>query len=100
MRDATTAPPSVETSCGTQTVEIGDTLTCDRAARLTIRVSAPHLSGARAELVWNGETAASKPLEGETLFELPAAAGYARVHVYAADGTTLAITNPVYVATR
>jgi len=31
---------------------------------------------------------------------MPAASGYLRVHVYAADGSPVAITNPVYVETR
>lgn len=100
MRDATTAPPSVRMDCGAQSAEIGDTLTCDAAGRLTIRVSASGTAGGRAELVWNGDSKTSKPLGGDSTFELPASAGYARIHVYAADGSAIAITNPVHVAIR
>ncbi len=47
-------------------------------------------------VVWNGDTIASKPV-GAATFALPTGSGYARVHVVAADGSTIAITNPVYV---
>jgi hypothetical protein len=59
----------------------------------------PAFPDARVDLVWNGDTVASKPI-GAATFVLPAGAGYARVHVIAADGSTIAITNPVYVTRR
>ena len=31
---------------------------------------------------------------------MPAASGYVRMRVFAADGATVAVTNPVYVTTR
>ena len=63
---------------------------------MTVTVSMPAFPDARVDLVWNGDAVASKPT-GAATFALPAGAGYARVHVFAADGLTIAITNPVYV---
>jgi hypothetical protein len=35
-----------------------------------------------------------------TTFTMPGADGYLRVRVYAANGSTVAITNPIYVSIR
>lgn len=61
---------------------------------------APEYDGARADLLWNGEVVASNVLaaRGGARFERHAATpGYLRVHLFAPDGTLLALTNPVYV---
>ena len=100
MRDARTAPPVVRASCGSHGAGIGDALTCGAGEDVTVRVSMPDLPDARADFIWNAVRMTSKRIGRGTTFTMPAAAGYLRVHVYAADGSTVAITNPVYVATR
>jgi hypothetical protein len=96
MRNARDEPPTVVASCGVSRAGVGDALTCPPGAAATVTVSMPGSPDARVDLVWNGDTVASKPT-GAATFALPARAGYARVHVIASDGATIAITNPVYV---
>ena len=100
MRDAQTAPPVVRAACGSQQAGVGDSLICGTNDELTVRVSMPDLPDARADFIWNAVRMTSKRIGRGTTFTMPAAAGYLRVNVYAADGGTVAITNPVYVATR
>jgi hypothetical protein len=100
MRDANSATPSVRTSCGGRDAAIGDTIACAAADTLSVRVSALGVAGARADFVWNGQRKASRAIGDGTAFEMPAEAGYLRVHVYASDGSAVAITNPVHVTTR
>jgi hypothetical protein len=52
----------------------------------------------RADFIWNAARMTSKPIGRGTTFTMPAANGYLRVHLYAADGSPLAVTNPIYVA--
>jgi hypothetical protein len=99
MRNAREEPPTVVASCGVSRAGLGDALTCPPGAAATVTVSMPGSPDARVDLVWNGDTVASKPA-GAATFTLPTGAGYARVHVIAADGSTIAITNPVYVTRR
>ena len=99
MRNARDEPPVVGASCGTQRSKVGESLTCPPGTAATLTVTMPGSPGARVDLTWNGDTIASKPINAAT-FALPAGAGYARVHIIAADGTTIAVTNPVYVARR
>jgi hypothetical protein len=99
MRDAKSAPPSIDATCGARKAAIGDTLACANTDMLTVHVSSG-IAGARADFVWNGERKASKPVGDGATFEIPVSAGYARVHVHDADGSTIAITNPVYVTTH
>jgi hypothetical protein len=98
VRDARTGPPTVQAMCGASSATIGGTLTCGGGEKIAVRVVAAGLAGSRAELLWNGETVESKPREAT--FEIAAAAGYLRVHIYAADGSVAAITNPIHVAIR
>jgi hypothetical protein len=100
MRDAKSAPPSMHATCGAREASIGDTLACTNAEMLTVHVSWPGIGGSRADFIWNGEHKAAKPIGDGATFEMPASTGYVRVHVYDADGGTIAITNPVYVATH
>ena len=44
--------------------------------------------------------AQSKPAGGDVAFLVRAESGYLRVHLHAADGSTMAITNPIHVALR
>ena len=100
MRDALTPPPAVRARCGAQDAGVGDSLTCAAGEELAVRVSMPNLPDASADFIWNAARMTSKRIGRGTTFTMPAATGYLRVHVYAADGRTVAITNPVYVATR
>jgi len=99
MRNARDLPPVVAATCGTNRASVGTALTCLPGTAATVTVSMPGSPDARVDLVWNGDLVASKPIDAAT-FPLPAGAGYARVHVMAADGSTIAITNPVYVTRR
>jgi hypothetical protein len=59
--------------------------------------------GARVDWVWNGEVLASARAgdAGHVSIErYPPANGYARVHLFAPDGSPLAITNPIFVTVR
>jgi hypothetical protein len=99
MRNAREEPPTIVASCGVSHAGVGDALTCPPGAAATVTVSMPGSPDARVDLVWNGDAVASKPT-GAATFTLPSGAGYARVHVVASDGSTIAITNPVYVERR
>lgn len=94
--------PFLEVSGGGKKATIGDTLTVPRAEVLRIELSAPGAAytGGRVDLVWRGETVATAKLDGiapVTFSHFAAADGYLRVHIYAADGTPLALTNPVWI---
>ena len=100
MRDAATEAPKVQVSCGSQSAGVGDTLTCGANDTLTMRIDAPHLHNGDVAFVWNAARLTSKPIDGSATFTMPAARGYLRAHLYAADHSTVAITNPVYVEIR
>ena len=80
---------------------MGDQLTLDRGDRFSIEIAAtaPLYEGARAEAFWNGERIEAAPLVGgRARFERFAATnGYLRLHVLAASGAPLAITNPIWI---
>ena len=98
VRDARVEPPSVRATCGSSTASIGETLVCRGNEHIAVRVGTSGTAGSRADLFWNGDKSKSKPASGEVAFDIRAASGYLRVHLYAADGSTVAITNPIYVA--
>ena len=100
MRDAQTDPPSVRARCGANTAGVGDTLACSAVDTLTMTVAAPRIPGGRADFIWNAARMTTKPIGRGATFSMPAAAGYLRAHLYAADGSAVAITNPVYVEIR
>jgi hypothetical protein len=100
MRDAATEPPKVQVACGSQSAGVGDTLTCGANDTLTMRIDAPQLHNGDVAFIWNAARLTSKPIDGSATFTMPAARGYLRAHLYAADHTPVAITNPVYVAIR
>ena len=100
MRDARTGPPSFASSCGSSRAGAGDSIVCAARESIVVNVSMPAFADGRAELLWNGDVADSKRIGDGASFSVPAARGYLRVHVYAADGSPLAITNPVYVEIR
>ena len=100
MRDAATAPPSMTASCGSQTAGIGDTLTCSPDDTVTMKVAAPGFHDGRVDFIWNAARMMSTAIGHSATFRMPAAAGYLRAHIYEADGSPVAITNPVYVEIR
>jgi 3,4-dihydroxy-2-butanone 4-phosphate synthase len=100
MRDAHTEPPRVRARCGSMEAGVGDPLTCSAGDELTVHVAMKDQRDGTADFIWNAARMTSKPIGRGTTFSMPAATGYLRVHLYAADGSALAITNPVYVQTR
>ena len=100
MRDAVTAPPTVTTHCGSQSAGVGDTLRCGPDDTLIMKVEAPLFRDGYADFIWNAARMTSRPIGRGATFTMPASVGYLRAHVYAADGSPVAITNPVYVQTR
>jgi hypothetical protein len=65
-----------------------------------MRVDAPGLHDGDVAFVWNAARMTTKRLGGGAGFRMPAARGYLRAHLYAADHSPVAITNPVYVEIR
>ena len=100
MRDARTGPPTVRAGCGPNTAGVGDTLACSPDDTLTMEITAPGFHDGHADFIWNAARMTSKAIGRGVTFRMPAAAGYLRAHVYAADGSPVAITNPVYVEMR
>ena len=106
VRDTRVEPPAVEAGCGAARASVGGTLICRSGERVAVRVDAASSEAERVDLFWDGEKRGSKAIgrhgseRGRVDFDLPAAVGYLRVHVHAATGSALAITNPIYVALR
>jgi hypothetical protein len=100
MRDARTQPPSVRAHCGSVDAGVGESLACASSDELAVHVSMPELSDGNAEFSWNAARMTTRAIGHGTTFTMPAAAGYLRVRIYAANGGTVAITNPIYVSTR
>ena len=80
----------------------GDTLRLKEGAPYTVAVevpAAPLYAGSRVSLVWNGEPIdARASATGSVVWERFAGTpGYVRVHVLRADGSPVAVTNPVFV---
>ena len=106
VRDPRVEPPAVDAGCGGAHASVGGTLICRSGERVAVRVDAGSAEADRVDLFWNGEKRGSKQIgrhsseSGRVDFDLPAADGYLRVHVHAASGSTMAITNPTYVALR
>jgi hypothetical protein len=100
MRNVRTLPPSVRARCGSADADVGESLTCAANDELEVHVSMPELAEGNAEFSWNAVRMTTRAIGRGTTFSMPAAAGYLRVRVYAADGSTVAITNPIYVSMR
>ncbi len=100
MRDARTVPPSVRAHCGSAEAEVGGSLTCAGNDDVSVHVSMPALADGNAEFSWKAARMTTRAIGGGTTFTMPAAAGYLRVRIYAADGSTVAIANPIYVSMR
>jgi hypothetical protein len=101
VADGSLPAPVVSVRAGGAEAGIGDRVLTKAGEALEVGVEGrPEYQGARADLLWNGEVVASDrlPAGGGVRFARHAAAsGYLRVHLVAADGTLLALTNPIYV---
>lgn len=84
---------------------MGDTLVLARgdayALDVALSAEAPLYRGAKAEVFWNGERIAGGEVEGGKfrLDRFASTNGYLRVHILAANGAPLAVTNPVWIRT-
>ena len=105
MADAATAPPDVRVTWASKEARVGDTLTLARgdayALDVALSVDAPLYRGAKAEVFWNGERIAGGEVDaGKFRIErFASTSGYLRVHILAANGAPLAVTNPVWIRT-
>jgi hypothetical protein len=104
MADGATLPPTVVVRAEGEEARIGDTLTVGRGTATQVEVTTPAvLAGGRVDLVQDGAVVDSAPatLAAPVRFARPVSKdGYVRVHVFASDGTLVAVTNPVYVKMR
>jgi hypothetical protein len=55
------------------------------------------LLGGRVDLIADGAVVATRPATTRVRFERPATDRYLRIHVFAADGSPQAVTNPVFL---
>jgi hypothetical protein len=100
MADGRTPPPLLVARAGPAKAGVGETLTLGdrRHARLEVTLPAGLLGG-RVDLVADGAVVASKPAASRLRFDRDVSADrYLRVHVFAADGSPRAVTNPVFIA--
>lgn len=104
MADGRTPPPVLAARAGGEEARIGETLTVARGTAVVVEATVPAvLARGRVDFVWDGANVESAPtVPGRPArLEWPAQKdGYVRAHVYAADGTPVAITNPVFVKVR
>ena len=100
MADGATPPPELIVRAGETEAHVGDSLTMARGAAARVEVKVPFaLPGGRVDLVHDGvivdsAAIASVPIRFERVITKD---GYLRVHVHAADGAPVAVTNPVYL---
>jgi hypothetical protein len=105
MADGGTAPPDIRVTSSSKEVRVGDTLVLARgdpyALNVSVAAGAPLYQGAKAEVFWNGERVAEAPLAGGKLLveRFASTSGYLRVHILAASGAPLAVTNPIWIKT-
>ncbi len=101
MADGTTPPPELRVVSSKSEARIGDTvsLRTGDAYDVSITAEASPYQGGRAELLWNGERVAMAPIvDGKVHFDRFASTnGYLRVHILAASGAPIAVTNPVWI---
>ncbi|MGH9176526.1 MAG: CehA/McbA family metallohydrolase, partial [Vicinamibacterales bacterium] len=99
MRSARDGTPDIAVRTGGRTARVGESLEVATGSPLRIEITAPGQSGAQVVVVRNGTRAATATLDllGEATIEQPAAPGYVRVELYGADGSLIAIANPVYL---
>jgi hypothetical protein len=104
MIDAATPPPELIVRAGEAEARVGDSLAMARGAVARVEVRPPAaLTGGRVDLVHDGVVVdsaaitASAPIRFERTITKD---GYLRLHVFAANGFPVAVTNPVYLEVR
>jgi len=101
MIDAATPPPELIVRAENAEARVGDSLTMARGATARVEVRAPSaLLGGRVDLVHDGVVVDSAAITANAPIAFArtiAKAGYLRVHVQAANGFPVAVTNPVYL---
>ena len=98
MSDGRTPPPLMVARAGRLRAGAGETLPVRAVKEVRVDVTLPvALVGGRVELVADGTTVATQPARTRMRFDRPVGDRYLRIHVFSADGTPRAITNPVYL---
>lgn len=98
MADGRTPPPLMVARAGRRRAGAGETLPVGGARGVRVDVTLPMaLLGGRVDLVADGVVAASSPATTRVRFQRPATDRYLRIHVFGADGSPLAVTNPVFL---
>jgi hypothetical protein len=101
MIDAATPPPELIVRAENAEARVGDSLKMARGATARVEVRAPSvLLGGRVDLVHDGVVVDSAAITANAPIAFArtiAKAGYLRVHVQAANGFPVAVTNPVYL---
>jgi hypothetical protein len=98
MADGRTPPPLLVARAGGHRAGAGETLPVGGARNVRLDVTLPvALIGGRVDLIADGAVVATSPAKTRVRFERPASDRYLRIHVFAADGSPRAITNPVFL---
>jgi hypothetical protein len=101
MADAATPPPELTVRGSEAEGRVGDSLAMPRGAAARIEVRVPFaLPGGRVDLVHDGVVVGSAAIAGSAPLRFErtiAKAGYLRVHVHGADGSPVAVTNPLFL---
>ena len=101
QRISTGTAPNASLNRAYAEAHVGDSLSIASGAAVRIEVRVPFpLPGGRVDLVHDSVVVDSAPIPSAAPpgFERRIAkAGYLRVHVHAADGAPVAVTNPVYL---
>lgn len=98
MSDGRTPPPLMVARAGRHRAGAGETLPMGAVKSVRVDVTLPvALLGGRIELVADGATVAATPARTRVRFDRAAGDRYLRIHVFGADGSPRAITNPVYL---
>ena len=98
MADGRTPPPLLVVRAGRHRAGSGETLPVGDATSVRLDVTLPvALLGGRVDLIADGAVVASRPAKTRVRFERPATDRYLRIHVFDADGSPQAVTNPVFL---
>ena len=100
MADGRTPPPLLVARAGRAKAGVGESLALGRRRDARLEVTLPAgLLGGRVDLVADGVVVARKPAASRLRFDRDVSGDrYLRIHVFAADGSPRAVTNPVFVA--
>jgi predicted metal-dependent phosphoesterase TrpH len=99
MNGAHHPTPAVAVRSGDQSVSVGGSLTMTPTTPIQIDIRAESLANGKLVVVSNGQRDAPAPLDaqGEAHIQKRTGPGYVRFELSAADGTLVALTNPVYL---